>query len=204
MLTQNPTWCFQLYSLLFLKHGENNSFISDIFVRFSIFFFSFFLSLISSSFLFYPLSSPFPSPSSPNPSPQLLRPPSTNSFPPQSELINYLTVPDPGLHLGGDWWVINGLEELGFDVEPNGFTLSAVIKVCSELGELRLGQCFHGRVGVWCGVEPNRFNLFQVLWLIASSTSFPWWIVMSFLGEWKVWKSSSTQLYNSASPTKTI
>lgn len=32
------------------------------------------------------------------------------------------------------------------DVEPNGFTLSAVIKACSELGELRLGKCFHGVV----------------------------------------------------------
>lgn len=35
---------------------------------------------------------------------------------------------------------------LGSEIEPNGFTLSAVIKACSELGKLRLGQCFHGMV----------------------------------------------------------
>ncbi|KAJ4729873.1 Pentatricopeptide repeat-containing protein [Melia azedarach] len=37
-------------------------------------------------------------------------------------------------------------EMLGSDVEPNGFTLSAVIKACSELGFIRLGKCFHGLV----------------------------------------------------------
>ncbi|CAK9151369.1 unnamed protein product [Ilex paraguariensis] len=34
-------------------------------------------------------------------------------------------------------------EMLDFDVESNCFTLSAVIKACSELGELKLGQCLH-------------------------------------------------------------
>ncbi|GAV61048.1 PPR domain-containing protein [Cephalotus follicularis] len=38
------------------------------------------------------------------------------------------------------------LEMLGFGVEPNGFTLSAVIKACSEIGVLKLGRCFHGVV----------------------------------------------------------
>ncbi|PIA25983.1 hypothetical protein AQUCO_10200036v1 [Aquilegia coerulea] len=33
---------------------------------------------------------------------------------------------------------------LEFGVEPNAFTLSAVIKACSEIGDLRLGVCFHG------------------------------------------------------------
>lgn len=37
-------------------------------------------------------------------------------------------------------------EMLAFGIEPNGFTLSAVIKACSELGDLRLGWCFHGVV----------------------------------------------------------
>ncbi|KAF5745988.1 pentatricopeptide repeat-containing protein [Tripterygium wilfordii] len=37
-------------------------------------------------------------------------------------------------------------EMLDFGVEPNGFTLSAVIKACSEMGDLRLGRCFHGMV----------------------------------------------------------
>ncbi|OMO98775.1 hypothetical protein COLO4_13705 [Corchorus olitorius] len=37
-------------------------------------------------------------------------------------------------------------EMLDFGVEPNGFTLSSVIKACSELGKLRLGWCFHGVV----------------------------------------------------------
>lgn len=37
-------------------------------------------------------------------------------------------------------------EMLGFDAVPNEFTLSAVIKACSELGFIRLGKCFHGMV----------------------------------------------------------
>ncbi|TYI37124.1 hypothetical protein ES332_A03G189800v1 [Gossypium tomentosum] len=35
-------------------------------------------------------------------------------------------------------------EMLGLGVEPNAFTLSAIIKVCSVLGKLRLGWCLHG------------------------------------------------------------
>ncbi|KAK1361319.1 Pentatricopeptide repeat-containing protein [Heracleum sosnowskyi] len=35
---------------------------------------------------------------------------------------------------------------VGEDVEPNGFTLSSVIKACSVLGELSLGRGFHGVV----------------------------------------------------------
>ncbi|GAV89276.1 PPR domain-containing protein/PPR_2 domain-containing protein [Cephalotus follicularis] len=38
------------------------------------------------------------------------------------------------------------LEMLGFGVEPNGFTLSTVIKACLEIGDLKLGRCFHGVV----------------------------------------------------------
>lgn len=37
-------------------------------------------------------------------------------------------------------------EMLSLGVDPNGFTLSAVIKGCSELTDLRLGKCFHGIV----------------------------------------------------------
>ncbi|XP_054778030.1 pentatricopeptide repeat-containing protein At1g03540 [Prosopis cineraria] len=37
-------------------------------------------------------------------------------------------------------------EMLEFGVEPNGFPLSAVIKACSELGDLKRGRCFHGMV----------------------------------------------------------
>lgn len=43
---------------------------------------------------------------------------------------------------------------LGSEIEPNGFTLSAVIKACSELGKLRLGWCFHGMV-FGRGFDPN-------------------------------------------------
>ncbi|GFZ05616.1 pentatricopeptide repeat (PPR-like) superfamily protein [Actinidia rufa] len=35
---------------------------------------------------------------------------------------------------------------LDFGVEPNGFTLSAVIKACSELGDVNIGRCFDGVV----------------------------------------------------------
>lgn len=35
---------------------------------------------------------------------------------------------------------------LAYGVEPNAFTLSAVIKACSELGDLKLGRIFHGVV----------------------------------------------------------
>ncbi|XLQ99491.1 hypothetical protein S83_065690, partial [Arachis hypogaea] len=44
-----------------------------------------------------------------------------------------------------------GLEGL----HPNAFTLSSVIKACSELGFLRLGRCFHGVV-VSRGFDSNR------------------------------------------------
>lgn len=37
-------------------------------------------------------------------------------------------------------------EMLDFGVEPNAFTLSAMIKACSDLGDLKLGKCFHGVV----------------------------------------------------------
>lgn len=37
-------------------------------------------------------------------------------------------------------------EMLDSGVEPNGFTLSAAIKACSELEALRTGRCFHGVV----------------------------------------------------------
>ncbi|PHU04315.1 Pentatricopeptide repeat-containing protein [Capsicum chinense] len=43
--------------------------------------------------------------------------------------------------------------ELGF--EPNGYTLSAVIKACSEIGKLKLGCGFHGVV-VTRGYEGNN------------------------------------------------
>lgn len=44
---------------------------------------------------------------------------------------------------------------VGEDVEPNGFTLSSVIKACSELGELNLGRGFHGVV-FRCGFDTNH------------------------------------------------
>ncbi|CAN1220578.1 Pentatricopeptide repeat-containing protein At1g03540 [Linum perenne] len=40
------------------------------------------------------------------------------------------------------------LEMVGGGVEPNAFTLSAVVKACSDLGDLRLGNVFHGIVFV--------------------------------------------------------
>ncbi|PIM99298.1 hypothetical protein CDL12_28207 [Handroanthus impetiginosus] len=47
------------------------------------------------------------------------------------------------------------LEMLDFGIEPNAFTLSAVIKACSEVGELGVGKCLHGVV-VRCGFECNE------------------------------------------------
>ncbi|CAM8893914.1 unnamed protein product [Rhodiola kirilowii] len=38
------------------------------------------------------------------------------------------------------------MEMLGFDIEPNAFTLSGVIKACAEVEAPRLGKCFHGVV----------------------------------------------------------
>ncbi|KAF8035287.1 hypothetical protein BT93_C1343 [Corymbia citriodora subsp. variegata] len=46
-------------------------------------------------------------------------------------------------------------EMLGSGIEPNCFTLSAVIKACSELGRVRLGRCFHGVVFSY-GFDSNR------------------------------------------------
>lgn len=46
-------------------------------------------------------------------------------------------------------------EMLDFGVEPNGFTLSAVIKACSEIEELKLGKSFHGVV-ITRGLDSNH------------------------------------------------
>lgn len=46
------------------------------------------------------------------------------------------------------------LDMLDYDINPNAFTLSAVVKACAELGELKLGKCLHGLV-IKCGLEFN-------------------------------------------------
>lgn len=65
-----------------------------------------------------------------------------------SIISGYTRVGKPGLSIA------LYMEMVGFGVEPNGFTLSAVIKACAELGELRLGKCFHAVV-IKCGFEFN-------------------------------------------------
>ncbi|XP_030481675.2 pentatricopeptide repeat-containing protein At1g03540 [Cannabis sativa] len=57
-----------------------------------------------------------------------------------SMVTGYLRVGKPGKAIALFW------DMVGFGVEPNGFTLSAVIKACSELRDLRLGQSFHAMV----------------------------------------------------------
>ncbi|KAJ8763831.1 hypothetical protein K2173_003613 [Erythroxylum novogranatense] len=57
-----------------------------------------------------------------------------------SMITGYIKLQKPSLSLELFWEML----ELG--IEPNGFTLSAVIKACSDLGELKLGKCFHGVV----------------------------------------------------------
>ncbi|KAA8524463.1 hypothetical protein F0562_010886 [Nyssa sinensis] len=57
-----------------------------------------------------------------------------------SMISGYIRVGKPRNSLDLFW------EMLDFGVEPNGFTLSSVIKACSELGDLNLGRCFHGLV----------------------------------------------------------
>lgn len=66
-----------------------------------------------------------------------------------SMITGYIKIGKPNNALELFW------KMLGFDVEPNGFTLSAVIKACSELGFLRLGKCFHGVIIV-CGFDSNH------------------------------------------------
>ncbi|XP_073125444.1 pentatricopeptide repeat-containing protein At1g03540 isoform X1 [Henckelia pumila] len=46
------------------------------------------------------------------------------------------------------------LDMLDYGIDPNAFTLSAVVKACAELGELRLGKCLHGLV-TKCGLDFN-------------------------------------------------
>ncbi|XP_073025679.1 pentatricopeptide repeat-containing protein At1g03540-like [Primulina eburnea] len=46
------------------------------------------------------------------------------------------------------------LDMLDYGIDPNAFTLSAVVKACAELGELKLGKCLHGLV-MKCGLEFN-------------------------------------------------
>ncbi|KAF3443857.1 hypothetical protein FNV43_RR13547 [Rhamnella rubrinervis] len=57
-----------------------------------------------------------------------------------SMITGYVRVGKPGSSIALFW------DMLGHGIEPNGFTLSAVIKACSELGDLRLGWCFHALV----------------------------------------------------------
>lgn len=57
-----------------------------------------------------------------------------------SMITGYLRVGKPGKAIDLFW------DMIGFGVEPNGFTLSAVIKACSELQDVRLGRCFHSMV----------------------------------------------------------
>ncbi|KAJ0432448.1 putative tetratricopeptide-like helical domain superfamily [Helianthus annuus] len=46
-------------------------------------------------------------------------------------------------------------EMMGIGVEPNGFTLSSVIKACAEIGDVNLGRGFHGIV-VKRGFDTNH------------------------------------------------
>lgn len=46
-------------------------------------------------------------------------------------------------------------EMLGSGIETNEFTLSAVVKASSELGDLKVGRCFHGVV-LSCGFNMNN------------------------------------------------
>lgn len=59
-----------------------------------------------------------------------------------SMITGYVRAGKPGNSMEVFW------DMLDHGVEPNGFTLSAVIKACSELGDLRLGRCFHAMVVV--------------------------------------------------------
>ncbi|KZV25302.1 pentatricopeptide repeat-containing protein-like [Dorcoceras hygrometricum] len=47
------------------------------------------------------------------------------------------------------------LDMLDYGIDPNAFTLSAVVKACAELGELKLGKCLHGLV-IKCGFQFNN------------------------------------------------
>lgn len=57
-----------------------------------------------------------------------------------SMITGYVRAGKPGNSIEMFW------EMLKFGIEPNAFTLSAVVKACSEIGDLRLGLCFHGVV----------------------------------------------------------
>ncbi|KAM1358428.1 hypothetical protein TB2_045403 [Malus domestica] len=57
-----------------------------------------------------------------------------------SMITGYVRAGKPGNSIETFW------EMLKFGIEPNAFTLSAVVKACSEIGDLRLGLCFHGVV----------------------------------------------------------
>ncbi|KAJ0666897.1 putative tetratricopeptide-like helical domain superfamily [Helianthus annuus] len=46
-------------------------------------------------------------------------------------------------------------EMMGIGIEPNGFTLSSVIKACAEIGDVNLGRGFHGIV-VKRGFDTNH------------------------------------------------
>ncbi|XP_022930613.1 pentatricopeptide repeat-containing protein At1g03540 [Cucurbita moschata] len=57
-----------------------------------------------------------------------------------SMITSYVREGKPGNAIELFW------DMLDLGIEPNGFTLSAVIKACSEIGNLVLGRCFHGLV----------------------------------------------------------
>ncbi|KAG8364661.1 hypothetical protein BUALT_Bualt18G0021500 [Buddleja alternifolia] len=63
------------------------------------------------------------------------------------DVVSWSSMISGYIRVGRPWNAI-GLyfDMLDFGIEPNAFTLSAVVKACSEIGELKLGKCLHGVV----------------------------------------------------------
>ncbi|XP_050383663.1 pentatricopeptide repeat-containing protein At1g03540 [Argentina anserina] len=66
-----------------------------------------------------------------------------------SMITGYVRAGNPADAVGLFW------EMVSLGIEPNHFTVSAVVKACSQLGYLRLGRCLHGVV-VSRGFESNQ------------------------------------------------
>ncbi|XP_051115049.1 pentatricopeptide repeat-containing protein At1g03540 [Andrographis paniculata] len=72
------------------------------------------------------------------------------------DVVSWSSIISVYIRVGKPWNAIDLYHEmLAFGIDPNAFTLSAVVKACSEVGHLKLGKCLHGVV-VTYGFESNE------------------------------------------------
>ncbi|XP_071726663.1 pentatricopeptide repeat-containing protein At1g03540 [Rutidosis leptorrhynchoides] len=63
------------------------------------------------------------------------------------DVVSWTSMISGFIRVGKPWCSVHLCKKmLGICVEPNGFTLSSVVKACAEIGDVNLGRVFHGIV----------------------------------------------------------